>query len=140
MRYRENPQKAIQQQVYHGSGETSSLLKDIREIHEKGTMYDMEYMFKTMNAPMGEFWSRYNGTTADMGFIRPTILELHLGNRLRYPVRVMNLAIEHKIFDPRMVPVFSVVRITFGRFIEYETTRKKTSGGGGGGAGGANIL
>jgi len=123
MKYREDAQLAIQRQVYHGSGETASLLKDIKEIHEKGTMYDMEYMFKTMNAPMGEFWSRYNGTTADMGFIRPTILELHLGNRLRYPVRVISLAIEHKIFDPRMVPVFSVVRITFARFIEYETTK-----------------
>lgn len=123
MKYRNNPQMAIQQQVYHGSGETSSLLKDVQDIHEKGTMYDLEYMFKTMNAPMGEFWSRYNGTTADMGFIRPTILELHLGNRLRYPVRVISLAVEHKIFDPRMVPVFSIVRITFARFIEYETSR-----------------
>lgn len=123
MKYRDNPQLAIQRQIYHGSGETASLLKDIQELHEKGTMYDMEYMFKTMNAPMGEFWSRYNGTTADMGFIRPTILELHLGNRLRYPVRVISLAIEHKIFDPRMVPVFSVVRITFARFIEYEVSR-----------------
>lgn len=67
-----------------------------------------------------------------MGFIRPTILELHLGNRLRYPVRVNDLSIEHKIFDPRMVPIFSIVRISFGRFIEFEN-KKEISGGGGGG-------
>lgn len=130
MKYRTNPSLAIRRQVYFGGGETESLLPDIKEVHEKGTMYDMEYMFKTMNAPHATFNSTYNGKTADMGFIRPTILELHLGNRLRYPVRVISLAVEHKIFDPRMVPIFSIVRITFGRFIEFEN--KRETGGGGG--------
>lgn len=127
MKYRGNPQLAIRNQAYYGTGENQVILPDIKEIHEKGTMYDMEYMFKTMNSPLGEFWSRYNGLTSDMGFIRPAILELHLGNRLRYPVRVAQMAIEHKIFDPRMVPIFSVVRITFHRFIEYETRRPSSS-------------
>jgi len=127
MKYRGNPQLAIRNQAYYGTGENQTILPDIKEIHEKGTMYDMEYMFKTMNSPLGEFWSRYNGLTSDMGFIRPAILELHLGNRLRYPVRVAQMAIEHKIFDPRMVPIFSVVRITFHRFIEYETRRPSSS-------------
>lgn len=121
MKYRENPELAIRNQVYYGAGETSSLLDDVKELHEKGTMYDLEYMFRVMNAPHAIFNSKLNGKTADMGFIRPSILELHLGNRLRYPVRVISLAVEHKIFDPRMVPIFSVVQITFGRFIEYET-------------------
>jgi len=127
MKYRGNPQLAIRNQAYYGTGENQAILPDIKEIHEKGTMYDLEYMFKTMNSPLGEFWSRYNGFTSDMGFIRPAILELHLGNRLRYPVRVQNMAIEHKIFDPRMVPIFSVVRINFHRFIEYETRRPSSS-------------
>lgn len=121
MKYREDPRLAIRNQVYFGGGETEGLLEDIKELHEKGTMYDIEYMFKVMNAPHAVFNSKLNGKTADMGFIRPSILELHLGNRLRYPVRVISLAVEHKIFDPRMVPIFSVVQITFGRFIEYET-------------------
>lgn len=132
MKYRENPRLAIRKQVYYGGGETEGLLEDIKELHEKGTMYDLEYMFKVMNAPHAVFNSKLNGKTADMGFIRPSILELHLGNRLRYPVRVISLAVEHKIFDPRMVPIFSVVNITFGRFIEYETDTAGKSGGGGG--------
>lgn len=132
MKYRSNPNLAIRNQVYFGAGETESILPEIKEIHEKGTMYDIEYLFKTMNAPHATFNSTYNGKTADMGFIRPTILELHLGNRLRYPVRVISLAVEHKIFDPRMVPIFSIVRMTFGRFIEFENKRE-TGGGGGGG-------
>ncbi len=133
MKYKSDPRLAIRNQVYFGAGETESILPDILEIHEKGTMYDIEYLFKTMNAPHATFNSTYNGKTADMGFIRPTILELHLGNRLRYPVRVLNLSIEHKIFDPRMVPTFSIVRIAFARFIEFET-KKEIGGGGGGGA------
>lgn len=131
MKYRSDPSFAVRNQVYFGAGETESILPEIKEIHEKGTMYDIEYLFKTMNAPHATFNSTYNGKTADMGFIRPTILELHLGNRLRYPVRVNDLSIEHKIFDPRMVPIFSIVRISFGRFIEFEN--KKEIGGGGGG-------
>lgn len=140
MKYRSNPRLAIKNQVYYGGGETEGLLSDVQEVHEKGTMYDMEYLFKTLNAPNATFTSQYNGETADMGFIRPSILELHLGNRLRYPVRVVSLAIEHKIFDPRMVPIFSIVRITFARFIEFQTNNDKGSssstiatGGGGGG-------
>jgi hypothetical protein len=140
MKYRNNPRLAIQNQVYFGKGETTGLIEDIQELHEKGTMYDLEYMFKVLNSPNATFNSQLNGKTADMGFLRPSILELHLGNRLRYPVRVVNLVVEHKIFDPRMVPVFSVVSITFGRFIEFETSnsaaqevRGPESGGTGGG-------
>ena len=137
MKFKNDPSSAIRKQLYFGAGETEGLLKDIKEIHEKGTMYDMEYMFKTMNAPHATFNSWINGETADMGYLRPSILELHLGNRLRYPVRVASLAIEHKIFDPRMVPVFSVVNITFARYIEFE--KKKETGKGGGSGRGADV-
>ena len=125
MKYKDNPSQAIRDGVYYGIGETDTLASDVQELLEKGTMYDLEYLFKVLNAPNATFNSAYNGKTADMGYIRPSILELHLGNRLRYPVRVIDLSLEHKIFDPRMVPIFSVVRMTFGRFIEFETTQPK---------------
>jgi len=142
MKYRKDPRLAIQNQVYFTKGETTSLEDEIKELHEKGTMYDLEYLFKVLNSPHATFNSQLNGETADMGFIRPSILELHLGHRLRYPVRVVNLVIEHKIFDPRMVPIFSVVSITFGRFIEFETSDSAVAGGGtaGGAAGARRVL
>jgi hypothetical protein len=48
---------------------------DLKEIYQKGTMYDLEYLFKTINGPDGTFVSKLNGTTADKGWMRPTIAD-----------------------------------------------------------------
>jgi hypothetical protein len=90
--------------------------KDLFDIYEKGTMYDIEYLFKTLNGPHSTFTSNLNGETADRGWLRPSIVELHLGLRMRYRVRVQSLVINHAIFDSRMVPIFSTVRLQVGRF------------------------
>jgi hypothetical protein len=90
--------------------------KDLFDIYEKGTMYDIEYLFKTLNGPHSTFTSNLNGETADRGWLRPSIVELHLGLRMRYRVRVQTLSINHAIFDSRMVPIFSTVRLQVGRF------------------------
>ena len=139
MKYREIPNEAISRGVYGKIGATQSLLPEVREIHERGTMYDLEYLFKTYHTPLGTFDSLYNGKTADRGFVQPTIIELHLGKSLRYPGRIISLTVEHKIFDPRMVPIYSVVRLVLGRIHDYGTG-KKTTGGGGGLRGEAQIL
>jgi hypothetical protein len=121
-------------------------LKDRKEIYEKGTMYDIEYLFKTLNGPRGEFLSEINGTTADRGWLRPSIVELHLGARMRYRVRVQSLSVSHTMFNTRMVPIFSSISLTVGRFndggaIQAEgvgsaTARNSYGNGGGGYVGG----
>jgi hypothetical protein len=125
---------------------TEVSLKDRKEIYEKGTMYDIEYLFKTLNGPRGEFVSKINGTTADRGWLRPSIVELHLGARMRYRVRVQSLAVSHTMFNTRMVPIFSSISLTVGRFndggaIQAEgvgsaTARNSYGNGGGGYVGG----
>jgi hypothetical protein len=92
--------------------------KDLAEIYEKGTMYDLEYLIKTLNGPNATFTSDLNGETADRGWLRPTIVELHLGNKLRYRVRVSEFAVNHVIFNSRMVPMLSTVKLTCNRFID----------------------
>jgi hypothetical protein len=57
-----------------------------------------------------------NGQTADRGWIRPTFVELHLGAGMRYRVRVIQLAVTHSIFNSRMVPILSSVKLVLGRF------------------------
>jgi len=54
-------------------------------------------------------------------------VELHLGDGLRYLVRISSLDIEHKMFNERMVPIFSNVRITCARYpdIASQQTTKK---------------
>ena len=92
---------------------------DLGELHKRGTMYDLEYLFKTINGPNAVFLSSLNGTTADKGWIRPQVVELHLGNALRYRGRITDLSVNHAVFDARMVPVLSTVNITFARFPDF---------------------
>lgn len=117
--------------------------EDRFEIFEKGTMYDIEYLFKTLNGPKASFISKLNGKTADRGWLRPSIVELHLGARMRYKVRVQNLAINHAIFNARMVPIFSTVQLTVGRFNDgpelSEAQKLSSASYGGTGAGGKYI-
>lgn len=108
-------------------GETLSI-DEQRSIYKKGTMYDIEYLFKTINGPHATFKSELNGTTADRGYMRMSILELHLGANLRYRVRISDLGINHTIFNNRMVPILSTVNFTCHRFIDY-SIQDKTSGG-----------
>ena len=90
--------------------------EELKEIYNKGTMYDLEYLFKTMNGPHATFISKLNGKTADRGWMRPTIVELHLGAGMRYRVRIRELSVTHSIFNSRMVPILSSVHLVLGRF------------------------
>jgi len=106
-----------------------------KQIYDRGTMYDLEYFFKTINGPHGTFTSAYNGLTADAGWLRPSSLELHLGAGMRYRIRINDVAINHAIFNERMVPILSTVRFTCGRYNDGPGTplvQTTTSGGGGG--------
>jgi hypothetical protein len=90
--------------------------EDLAQIYEKGTMYDLEYLFKTLNGPNATFTSPLNGITADRGWLRPTIVELHLGKSMRYRVRIAEFAVNHIFFNNNMVPTFSTVKLTCARF------------------------
>lgn len=102
-------------------------LQDQRDIYRKGTMYDMEYLLKTLNGPSAPFKSALNDWTSDRSWLRPTIVELHLGSALRYRVRIANLSINHIMFNSRMVPILSSVKITCSRFNDGPTAMN-TSG------------
>jgi hypothetical protein len=100
-------------------GKTLSI-EDQEGIYNRGTMYDLEYLFKTINGPHAVYKSELNGNTADLGFMRLTILELHLGANLRYLVRISDLGINHTLFNNRMVPILSNVNFTCVRVPDYD--------------------
>lgn len=91
---------------------------DLKDIVQKGTMYDLEYLFRTLHGWVGyaNYNSVLNGKTNDPGWLPVRPVELHLGNRLRYRVRVNNLEVVHKIFSDKMVPILSVVSISCMRY------------------------
>jgi hypothetical protein len=107
---------------------TSELIK----IFEKGTMYDIEYLFKTMHALTGNIGYKsllMNSITSDPGWLPVRPVELHLGNQLRYKVRIQNLTVNHTVFNPRMIPILSTVTFTCARYwddFDFSTTTSKT--------------
>lgn len=98
--------------------------QELAEIYKKGTMYDMEYLFKTVMGINATYESWLNKQTADKGWLQGGVTELHLGDGMRYLVRVSGLDITHVIFNERMVPVLSTVNITCTRFNDLRTPDK----------------
>lgn len=92
-----------------------------RSLYEKGTMYDVEYLLRTL---MGTTMSSYlrGEDTADMGWLPAMPVELHLGKSLRYLGMVNDIQLNHSIFDERMVPLFTTCQISFARLPDYPQT------------------
>jgi len=101
---------------------------DIKEIYEKGTMYDIEYLFKTMHGFDGftNYQSSLMQNTNDPGWLPVRPVELHLGNKLRYRVRITGMSVKHSIFNSRMVPILSTVSFTCARYWDGPTTPAST--------------
>lgn len=89
-----------------------------KDIYEKGTMYDIEYLLRTLNGFTMQSTLR-NEITADMGFVSPRPVELHLGNKLRYLVQIPNFQINHLFFNERMVPLMTTLHMTASRLPDY---------------------
>jgi hypothetical protein len=93
-------------------------IEDQQSIYTRGTMYDLEYLFRAMGGPYAQYESGLNGLTADAGWLQPIPLELHLGAGLRYLVRVSSLDVKHIMFNDRMVPTLSTVNLTCTRYYD----------------------
>jgi len=105
------------EQVY-GSAATAGATEEIKQIHRLGTMYDIEYLFKTV---VGfEVKTQFRGTTADLGFLIGRLVELHVGKAMRYLVVINSIDITHALFDSRMVPLSSVVNISASRVPDFQ--------------------
>ena len=92
--------------------------QDLKSIYKKGTMYDIEYLFRAVNGYNSQYNSNLNGVTADRGWLYALPVELHLGDGLHYLVRLTTLNVNHTMFNERMVPVLSTVTITCTRYYD----------------------
>ena len=95
--------------------------EDLKEIYKKGTMYDLNYLFKAIQGAGATFTSSLNGLTADRGWLNNAAVELHLGAGLRYRVRVSQLNVSHAMFTPNMVPILTDVAFVCTRFYDNAT-------------------
>jgi len=88
-------------------------LRDLSEIEKKGTMYDLDYLFRTM---IGRQWkTAYRGYTADVGLAFSVPLMLYLSPTMIYRVRMNQVSYTHKMFTPDMIPIHTDVQLGFER-------------------------
>jgi len=92
---------------------------DLKLLYERGTMYDLEYLFKLTGGKLATHKSPLTGlSTADSGWLNPLPVELYLGKGLHYLVRIVDLSLNHTMFDERMVPIMTEVDITCMRYYD----------------------
>jgi hypothetical protein len=89
-----------------------------KAIFKMGTMYDVEYLLRTLLGYTLKSYLR-DGNTADMGYLGARPVELHIGKNLRYLGTVTGVGLEHVIFNENMVPLFTNVSINFNRIPDY---------------------
>lgn len=97
--------------------------QQIRDLISKGTMADVEYLFRAINGSGvgGKKWSNALGKeTADIGFLSPNPIALQLGpdvnNNLSYVGWVESLAIKHSVFTENMLPLHTEISVQFNGF------------------------
>lgn len=97
-------------------------------IAERGTGYDLEYLFRTT---LGKPYVTQNrGVTADIGLILGLPLLLRLGGGMVYPGRLTGLSYTHLYFTSEMVPTFTQVSMSFTRFPDAKTFNPNPNPGG----------
>jgi hypothetical protein len=98
------------------------LSKEEREgLLYRGTEYDIEFLYRVLNGDpiAGTFLldqTNYKGVTSDFGYTTATPCWLHLNNNMRYFGSVASLSVSHALFTENMVPMLSIVQISFSRY------------------------
>jgi hypothetical protein len=88
-----------------------------KEIYNKGTMYDVEFLLSTVIGFKSN--TSLRGNTADLGWLTGRPVKLSLGKSLQYVGAIDGFSVNHTMFDVRMVPIFSTVKITMKRVPDF---------------------
>jgi len=98
---------------FPGSNTEETFKSKIDKLLARGTMADLEYLFKAING--GYAWKNLLGKeTANIGFLMPTLLGMQIGpdlDSLNYVGWLTNIGIQHSDFTQNMVPLRTTVSI-----------------------------
>jgi hypothetical protein len=99
--------------AYPTSNTEETFNKKIDALLSRGTMADLEYLFKAING--GYAWKNLLGKeTANIGFLMPVLLGMQIGpdlNSLNYVGWLTQIGIQHTDFTQNMVPLRTTVSI-----------------------------
>lgn len=85
----------------------------LQNIATKGTMWDLEFLFRTcLGRPMP---TKFRGNTADLGIFFGVPIILHLSDQMTYLGRMTSIGYAHTSFTRDMVPILTSVSLTVTR-------------------------
>lgn len=93
--------------------------EEVEGILLRGTEYDLEFLYRATNGNRdmkGNSLLSYNGESADKGYITGVPLWFVLHDNMRYYGSLQNISVDHVVFTDKMVPMLSVVNISFLRY------------------------
>jgi hypothetical protein len=90
---------------------TNNVNNKIQDLQTRGTISDLEYLYKAINGP-GWTNAATGIETSDIGFLRPTLLRIDIGP-LSYIGYVTNIGVNHTSFTRAMVPMRTDVALNF---------------------------
>lgn len=96
---------------------------EIEKLMEQGTLYDLEYLFRSVNGsgfvgPDGKpglYTNLLGRVTANIGYLQPTLLGIELGptkDSLSYVGWISNLTMNHTKFTETMIPLETQLSIS----------------------------
>lgn len=93
--------------------------EDAEQLRQRGTLYDMEYLFRTTNGRRTPvWWDTTPGGSSDFGFVLPFPMLFSFGDgpmvrRLRG--FISGIQVEHILFAPGMVPMMTQLSLSIER-------------------------
>jgi hypothetical protein len=98
-------------------------VEEANGIYYRGTEYDLEFLYRVItgdpekkNLLLSQKYRNLGGVTADLGYTTAVPCWLYLNENMRYYGSVASIQVNHVMFDLRMVPLLSVVTLTFARY------------------------
>ena len=90
--------------------------EDIEGIITRGTEYDLEFLYRTVNGdPQYTPAMKHNTPTSDFGLLYGVPVWLRLHDNMRYKVVLQQLNVNHIGFTKDMIPILSEVSLSFMR-------------------------
>lgn len=105
---------ALKTSNYASKYATALSAEDVAGIKARGTEYDLEYLYRTINGNP-EKGPTMDMATSDFGFLAGIPIWLRLHDNMRYKVALANISVNHIMFSDKLVPVLSEVNLTFMR-------------------------
>jgi hypothetical protein len=92
---------------------------DVRGILNRGTNYDIDFLFRIVNGDPVTQSPQFDVATLDtanFGYMTGIPFWVVLGSNMRYKVSITGMDIRHAMFTPDMIPMLSVVNLTLARY------------------------